>query len=136
MYDSFQRITDVDHIMNERIDVFGKIVAHAKKTNPCLSGIVLDATSINPVNFRGHGYEMPNLFPAQANLNAHNNGSSNSNSAHGIENCYPILFSFPRIESSSGGETSFEKHMRNLIALISNEMDHRVRYFYDQVGIF
>jgi hypothetical protein len=131
MHDSFQRITsDVDHIMSERIDIYTKIVTHAKKTNPCLSGIVLDATSMHVANFRGHGYEMLNFFNA-----ASQNGQTGTSSAHGIENCYPILFSYPKMDGSPGESTS-DKHMRNLIALISNEMDHRVRYFYDPVSGF
>jgi hypothetical protein len=118
-YDSFQRVTDVDHIMNERIDVFTKIVAHAKKSSPCMwFGIVLDAAGSNLVNFRGQGYELLNVHEQQL--------QQTTAAVHGMENCYPILFSYPKSDSLPFDS---EKHMRNLIALISND----AKYFSDQV---
>ena len=114
MHGSFKRLTDdADHVMNDKINIFSKIVTHVKKTTAFLSGVILDATNLALINFRGYGYEMLHLMSSPASSN------------------YSILFSYPKIE----GGVEFDKHMRNLISLIGLELDFKVKYFYDQVSI-
>ena len=112
MHDSFQEISDVDHLFNDKIEIFGKILSFVKKAAPFFVGILLDSNSAKPVNFRGNGYE-PIIDSNQ----------------QGIES-FPLLFSCPK---EANNET--DKHLRTLVVLMSNNDldDFKVRYLYDSV---
>ena len=53
MYSSFQANNDPARIMNEKIDIYGRIVTYAKKYSPLLVGMLLDIKRANVINFKG-----------------------------------------------------------------------------------
>ena len=53
MHDSFQMINDVDHIMVEKNEVFNKLTSFIKKSPSSSAGILLDASKLLTINFRG-----------------------------------------------------------------------------------
>jgi hypothetical protein len=53
MHDSFQMISDVDHIMIEKIELYNKLLIFIKKFMPSLIGLVLDSNKTPLKNFRG-----------------------------------------------------------------------------------
>ena len=56
MHDSFQMINDVDHIMVEKNEVFNKVIGFIKKSPSSIAGILLDASKLLTINFRGNFY--------------------------------------------------------------------------------
>jgi hypothetical protein len=106
--------------MNEKFDIYNKIIAFHKKFAPFLIGIVLDTSESILVNTKGFGYE---LFSSS---NEHENMSSPrtlSNRAH------PFVFSYPQQYVDLD-----ERHLKNMLSLMNNqEIENKVKYSFDHV---
>lgn len=109
MHDSLQMISDVDHIMLEKIDLYAKMINYIKKFLPVCTGLLLDAQKVKMSNFRGAGYEM-----------------TNSDGNPPEKDQFHIIFVYP-----NGNE--IEKHSKNLLMLVTSDFDQRSKYHYDQV---
>ena len=53
MHDSFQMISDVDNLMNEKIDIYNKLMNFFKKFSVNLAGILLDSSKFCQINLKG-----------------------------------------------------------------------------------
>ena len=113
MHDSFQMISDVDHLMSDKIELYNKLLVFIKKFSPSVTGLILDSNQGPVTNFKGVGYEM--LFLNENKL-------SEKNSFH-------IIFIYPN-------SNEIEKHSKNLIMLINSEFDQRFKYHFEAVIAF
>lgn len=111
MHDSLPN--DVDHIMNEKNETYNKLFSFLKKSQPSLMGIILDASRLTKISFRGIGYE---LIP-----------SASSISALPGTDCYHFVFLYPKQNNE------VDKHIKSLSSLIYSELDQKVRYSYDNL---
>ena len=109
MHDSLQMISDVDHIMLEKIDLYSKLINFIKKFSPVCTGLLLDGQKVKMSNFRGAGYEMINPEMNQQEKEQ-----------------FHIIFIYP-------SSNEIEKHSKNLFILTTSEFDQRTKYHYDQV---
>ena len=134
MHDSLPN--DVDHIMIEKNDTFNKVFNFHKKVQASLTGILLDASRLLTISFRGTpiciqfslkfvptkfvdivkgiGYE---LIPSPSSLSA----------LPGTD-CYHFVFLYPKTNNE------IDKHIKNLSSLINIDIDHKVKYFFDNVS--
>ena len=113
MHDSFQMISDVDHLMSDKIELYNKLLVFIKKFSPSVTGLILDSNQGQVTNFKGVGYEM--LF-----LNENKLPERNS---------FHIIFIYPN-------SNEIEKHSKNLIMLISSEFEQRFKYHFEAVIAF
>lgn len=118
MFNSFQQINDLSHIMNEKFDIYNKIIAFHKKFSPFLIGIVLDTNESILVNTRGFGYE---LFSSTNDEMSSPRVFSNRS--------YPFVFSYPQPYVDLD-----ERHVKNMLNVMNNqESENKVKYAFDQV---
>lgn len=116
MHDSFQMLNDINHILNDKIEVYTKLVTFVKKFGPFLTGIIFDANTVPfSSDNKGFGYEIANSFAG----NKFSQGTV----------LYPLVFTYPRLNRDS-----IEKHVKQLIGFLANDLDQKVRYFYEQVN--
>ena len=52
MHDSFKMINDVDQLMNEKVEIFGKLSTYVKKFAVNFIGIILDSSKLSDTSFR------------------------------------------------------------------------------------
>lgn len=112
MHDSLPN--DVDHIMIEKNDTFNKLFNFHKKVQSTVTGILLDASRLMTISFRGIGYE---LIPSPSALSQ----------LPGTD-CYHFVFLYPKPNNE------IDKHIKNLSSLINNEIDQKVKYSFDNVS--
>ncbi len=125
MFNSFQQINDLSHIMNEKFDIYNKIITFHKKFTPFLIGIVLDTNESVLVNTRGFGYE---LF-SSSSASTTNDYESLSSLRNLSNRMYPFVFSYPQQYAELD-----ERHLKNMVNLMSNqESENKVKYAFDQV---
>lgn len=113
-HDSFYLISDISHILKEKIDVYPKIVAFVNKFSPSLTGILLEALPGGIACSRGFGYEMASSLIG-TRLGQNNDG-------------YAIVFTYPR-----NAQDKIDKHFNVMPTFLSTDLDQKVKYFSDQV---
>lgn len=111
MHDSLPN--DVDHIMNEKNEIYSKLFSYLKKSQSSTAGILLDASKLPNISFRGIGYE---LIPSSSSISA----------LPGTE-CYHFVFLYPKLTSS------MDKHLKNLSSQLQGDLDQKVKYFFDNI---
>ena len=114
MHDSFQKISDVDHLMIDKIELYAKLLNFIRKFNPQTTGLLLDSNKAVITNFRGSGYEMIN--PAEISTSFE-------------RDYYHIIFIYPNCNE-------IDKHSKNLIFLNNSEFEQRSKYHFDSVNFY
>lgn len=132
MHDSFEMINDINEILNENIEIYGKLVGFVRKFTPYMTGIMLDSnfsksgfstlagdgmTTITTIHARSFGCEMINSL-------------GNDQTSMQENEIYPIVFSYPKLNKEYA-----EKHMKNLTNYLNTDVDQKVKFFYDQVRV-
>jgi hypothetical protein len=111
MHDSFRTMNNIDHLMNDKIEPYNKLISFIKKYNPSMTGILLDTNDSRSIEVR--------------------TSSSFISTTETIEETesFQLMFSYPQ------GSLEIEKYIMNVVQLITPELDTKVRYYFDNVKL-
>lgn len=123
-HDSFQKIHDISDRMADKIEIYIKLMAFAKKFGPAMIGIVLETAASLPSSGggggggrSGFGYELASSFIGGTQF------------SQGTD-IYSLVFTYP----PKLDKELIEKHMKHMISFfLGNELDQKVKFFFEQV---
>ncbi|RNA06131.1 hypothetical protein BpHYR1_000429 [Brachionus plicatilis] len=114
MNDSFMKFKDINNDMKEQISLYSKLMNFTNKFLPNFTAILFDSTLIDGNNFRGNGYEV---------LRPHVKSDEELKCDSDL---YSFVFSQPKLIKDS-----YEKHIKNVVALVKSDFDSKVKYHFD-----